>query len=126
MTAPLDEKGLEAAEVAWRASVAPTCKLMLTAAIRAYLAASPSPSEMEVVAWLDETADAAPGAKGVTTDAYTAAYWEHTSGAPMTELVRASQAQSALVAMRDEVERLTKERDVMVDINRDLPRRMKR
>lgn len=44
MTAPLDEKGLEAAEVAWRASVAPTCKLMLTAAIRAYLAATPSPS----------------------------------------------------------------------------------
>lgn len=46
----IDEKGLEAAEAAWRASVEPTCKLMLRTAIRAYLAASPSPSEMDVVA----------------------------------------------------------------------------
>lgn len=122
MTAPLDEKGYDASTQALLNAFPMADKIAAMyaeVAIRAYLAAShvnetpetehvegdvlsSAPSEMDVVAWLDETADAAPGAKGVTTDAYAAAYWEHTSGAPMTELVRASQVQSALAAMRAE------------------------
>jgi phage I-like protein len=55
MTAPMDEKGLEAAT---RAIKSPRCTCayedLASTAIRAYLAASPAPDGMEVVALVDD------------------------------------------------------------------------
>lgn len=74
MTAPLDEKARDAALAAWFANTAQGWHAAMEAAIRAYFAASPSPSmEMEVVEGL------------------------LSNGQPLVTL---SQAQSALAAMR--------------------------
>ena len=94
MTSPLDEKGLEAAEAAWRASVEPTCKLMLRTAIRAYLSATALPDGMEVVRKLRYRVE--------NPSAWPEGFDQSASDLMRDAADALSQAQSALAAMRVE------------------------
>jgi hypothetical protein len=105
MTAPLDEKGLEAARASF------VMENSLKRAITAYLAASPSPSEMEVVAWQVPAMSATYGQTGwkfisrqQNPDGYEPGEYEalQESLATAIPLVTLSQAQSALSAMAAE------------------------
>jgi hypothetical protein len=88
MTAPLDEKGLADAHDAFYATENSNSRDMMRNAIRAYLAAPPSPSmEMEVVAW-----------RRWHWDARNPGMLEHPGGA----WVLVADAQSALSAMAAE------------------------
>lgn len=109
MTAPLDEKALAAAKAAIIGN--PFNEDQIGRIVRAYLAASPSPSmEMEVVAWrVYHDWEGAPG------EEY---YIGHQDNGSLDRAVavrlskenaeRIVQAQSALTAMRAEVARLVK------------------
>lgn len=112
MTAPLDENGLEAAHnVLWPATEwndgEHACRETVSAAIRAYLAASPSPSEMEVVAWMHPTAGWA------RTKYHSILPHCQKSGRGPVALVRQDQAQSALAARDAQVLRLTEENEAL-------------
>lgn len=116
MTAPLDEKALEAAHVAYerygQAGDLKTQRLSsgcIEAIVLAYLAASPSPSmEMEVVAWRYHSG--AKGAKWTVQKNHPVevARW---NGYTVEPLVTLSQAQSALAAMREKLAIAERNRD---------------
>lgn len=110
MTAPLDEKALADAHDAFYATESSNSRDMMRNAIRAYLAASPSPSEMEVVVY------ALPVAGGEYSGFMSPETLEFLNLDPAgTEpLVTLSSAQSALSAM-------AAERDALRGLTPELP-----
>lgn len=98
MTAPLDEKGLEAAQLAWtgdaRLGLYPEQLAALANAIRAYLAASPSPS-MEIDRLTNER-DVAPDLNK--------RIYKHLAGEK--EFIRAESAEAQVLRLTEENEAL--------------------
>lgn len=96
--APLDEKGLTAVFARLRSIGITDCDDAVPEILRAYLAAAPSPSEMEVVAWRWP----APHTKGGTLHSVTNVEPPCDGWEPLVTLSQAQSALSAMAAERDE------------------------